>query len=71
MDDVKEGIKYIFQTFNNFTLALSGSGHCGMEAIFSNLIEKDEKVLIASNGHWGERATDIAQRYGKCRRIKK
>ena len=32
MDDVKEGIQYAFQTKNPLTLAISGTGHAGMEA---------------------------------------
>ena len=32
MDDVKEGIQYAFQTKNTLTLAISGTGHAGMEA---------------------------------------
>ncbi|VEN49193.1 unnamed protein product [Callosobruchus maculatus] len=35
MDDIKEGIQYAFQTKNELTLAISGSGHTGMEAVFS------------------------------------
>lgn len=65
MDDVKEGIKYIFQTKNELTLALSASGHGGMEAVLCNLLETDDKVLVAVNGIWGERAADMAQRNGK------
>ncbi|KAF5273958.1 hypothetical protein FQA39_LY01073 [Lamprigera yunnana] len=64
MDDVKEGIRYIFQTQNVLTLAVSASGHAGMEAVLCNLIEPGDKVLIAVNGIWGERANIMASRYG-------
>lgn len=64
MDEVKEGIQYIFQTRNELTLALSTSGHGGMEALLCNLLEDGERVLIAINGIWGERAADMARRYG-------
>lgn len=64
MDEIKEGIQYIFQTRNELTLALSASGHGGIEAVMCNLLEPGEKVLIATNGIWGDRAANMAQRYG-------
>lgn len=64
MDDIKFGIQYAFQTRNSLTLAISGSGHCAMEAAFFNSLEPGEAVLIAVNGIWGERAADICERIG-------
>ncbi|XP_042312631.1 serine--pyruvate aminotransferase [Sceloporus undulatus] len=64
MDEIKLGIQYAFQTQNPLTLAVSGTGHCAMEAAFLNMVEKGDKVLIAVNGYWGERATDVAKRLG-------
>lgn len=58
------GIKYLFQTNNSLTLCLSASGHAGMESGFCNLIEDGDRVLIASQGIWGERACDMAKRLG-------
>ncbi|CAH2252907.1 serine--pyruvate aminotransferase isoform X1 [Pelobates cultripes] len=65
MDDIKKGIQYAFQTQNPLTIALSGSGHCAMEAALFNVVEKGDVVLIAVKGIWGERAADIAERIGK------
>ena len=64
MDEVKEGIKYIFQTKNELTLCVSAAGHAGMEAIMCNLLEPGEKVLVDMSGIWGERAKEMASRYG-------
>ncbi|XP_043281767.1 alanine--glyoxylate aminotransferase [Venturia canescens] len=64
MDEIKEGLRYAFQTRNSLTLAISGSGHAGMEACLGNLLEPGETVLIAKCGIWGERATDMATRLG-------
>ncbi|KAG5896868.1 hypothetical protein JTB14_017682 [Gonioctena quinquepunctata] len=64
MDEIKEGIKYVFQTRNELTLAITASGHSGMEAVMSNLIESGDPVLICVNGLWGLRAADMAERYG-------
>ena len=64
MDDVKEGIQYAFQTKNALTLALSATGHAAMEAVMVNMLERGETVLIANNGIWGERSSDMARRHG-------
>lgn len=64
MDEVKEGIQYAFQTKNPLTLAISGTGHAGMEAAMCNLVERNDVVLIGVNGIWGERAADMAMRQG-------
>jgi len=64
MDDCKVGIQYAFQTQNKMTLALSSTGHAGMECVMTNLVEKGDVVLIANHGIWGERAKDMALRQG-------
>jgi len=64
MDDCKAGIQYAFQTKNKMTLALSSTGHAGMECVMTNLIERGDVVLIANHGIWGERAMDMARRQG-------
>nr|XP_033815504.1 serine--pyruvate aminotransferase [Geotrypetes seraphini] len=72
MDEIKLGIQYAFQTRNKLTLAISGSGHCAMEAALFNTVEHGEVVLIAVNGVWGERASDISERIGAdVRRLEK
>lgn len=64
MDDIKAGLKYLFQTENDWTLVVSGPGHLAMEAIFVNLLEQGETIAIGCNGLWGDRATDLAIRLG-------
>lgn len=64
MNDIKKGIQYAFQTENNMTIAMSGSGHTAMECAVFNTVEPGESVLIAINGIWGERVAEIAERMG-------
>ncbi|XP_073705151.1 alanine--glyoxylate and serine--pyruvate aminotransferase b [Garra rufa] len=64
MNDIKKGIQYAFQTSNNMTLAMSGSGHTAMECAVFNIVEPGESVLVAVNGIWGERVAEIAERMG-------
>ncbi|XP_012611190.1 alanine--glyoxylate aminotransferase [Microcebus murinus] len=64
MEEIKEGIKYVFQTRNPLTLAISGSGHCALEAALVNLLEPGDSFLVGVNGIWGQRAAEIGERIG-------
>ncbi|XP_010071457.1 PREDICTED: serine--pyruvate aminotransferase [Pterocles gutturalis] len=61
MDEIKAGIQYAFQTQNQLTLAISGTGHC---AALLNLLESGDTALVAVKGIWGQRAAEIARRLG-------
>ena len=65
MDDVKRGLKYLFQTRNEWTIAVSGSGHAGMEVAIMNALEAGEKMMVLENGLWGARARGYAERIGE------
>lgn len=64
MDEIKGGLRYMFQTQSPYTLMISGTGHAGMEAAVANLLEPGEKIIVGVNGIWGERVADLAERYG-------
>lgn len=63
MDDIKAGIQYAFQTKNEWTLAISGTGHAAMEAACCNLVEPGDVILVGINGLWGERFSNMADRH--------
>ena len=56
-------LKEIFQTKGD-VLILTGSGTGGMEAAIVNTLSPGDKVLVVSNGFFGERFADIAEIYG-------
>ncbi len=64
MDAVKAQLQILFETKNELTLPVSGTGSAGMEAVFVNLIEPGDDVLILINGVFGKRMLDVAQRLG-------
>jgi len=64
MDEVKRLLQKVMQTKNRMTIPVSGTGSAGMETCFVNLIEKDDPVLILSNGVFGKRMQDVALRLG-------
>jgi len=69
MDQTRLGLKYVFQTNNKVTMAVSGTGHSGMEASLVNLLEPGETVVICEHGLWGQRAAEMGSRIG-CNVIK-
>jgi alanine-glyoxylate transaminase/serine-glyoxylate transaminase/serine-pyruvate transaminase len=64
MNEVQELLRFLFQTENEMTIPVSGTGSAGMEASLCNFIEPGDRVLIAVNGYFGERLCDMASRYG-------
>jgi alanine-glyoxylate transaminase/serine-glyoxylate transaminase/serine-pyruvate transaminase len=64
MGEVQELLRYVFQTENELTVPISGTGSAGMEASLCNFIEPGDRVLIAVLGYFGERLVEIAGRYG-------
>ena len=64
MDELKQLLKYAFQTENEFTIAVSAPGSAGMETCFVNLIEAGEKVIVCRNGVFGERMRENVVRAG-------
>ena len=64
MDDVQELLRYAFQTKNEHTFALQATGMAGMEAVFTNLVEAGDRVLVCVNGFFGARMCDIIDRLG-------
>ena len=64
MNEVQELLRTVFQTENELTLPISGTGTAGMEAALCNFIETGDDVLVASMGYFGDRMQEMASRYG-------
>ncbi len=64
MDEIQALLRETFQTQNEFTIALSGTGSAGMEAVIANLIEPGDRVIIGVNGVFGSRLATIVERHG-------
>lgn len=72
MNEVQELLRYVWQTDNQFTIPVSGTGSASMEATLANCGEPGDVVLIGVNGYFGERLSDMASRYGAdVRRMEK
>lgn len=64
MEDLKERLRYTFQTQNPITFPLSGPGSVGMEACFVNLVEPGDTVIVCRNGVFGGRMLENVERCG-------
>ncbi|UCE07340.1 MAG: alanine--glyoxylate aminotransferase family protein [bacterium] len=64
LNEIRSLLQYTFQTKNEMTLVMSGTGSAGMETCVVNLIEPGDPMLVCINGVFGMRMTDVAQRCG-------
>jgi len=62
-EDCRLRLRGLFDTKNE-VVVLSGSGTAGMEAAVGGIIGKGEKVVTITNGKFGERFTELGDRYG-------
>jgi len=64
MEELKELLRYAFQTDNELTMPISAPGSAGMETCFVNLIEPGDKVVVCRNGVFGGRMKENVERCG-------
>jgi len=64
MDETQRLMRYLFQTENQLTIPVSGTGSAGMETCFVNVIEPGDEVVVCVNGVFGNRMSDIVNRIG-------
>jgi len=64
MKEVQDLLRYVFQTQNEMTLPISGTGSAGMEAAVANPLEPGDTILVGVNGYFTERLCEMASRYG-------
>lgn len=64
MDEVMQLMRYVFETDNELTVSMSGTGSAGMETVFVNLLDPGDEVIVGVNGLFGERMVDVVERCG-------
>jgi alanine-glyoxylate transaminase / serine-glyoxylate transaminase / serine-pyruvate transaminase len=57
------GLQQVFGTRDDIIM-MAGPGTAGLEAALGSLMQTGEKVLMASNGFFGERLVTVARSYG-------
>lgn len=64
MEELKDLLRYAFQTKNLMTFPVSGPGSVGMEMCFVNMIVPGDKVIVCRNGVFGSRMIENVERHG-------
>ncbi|MGL4880135.1 MAG: aminotransferase class V-fold PLP-dependent enzyme, partial [Waterburya sp.] len=64
MDEIRDLLRYAWQTENELTISVSGTGSAAMEATIANAVEPGDVVLVGVKGYFGNRLVDMAGRYG-------
>lgn len=64
MDETRRMLQQIFQTKNEMTMAMPGTGSAGMETAVVNLVEPGDEVIVCVNGVFGTRMKDVMERAG-------
>lgn len=64
MDDVVEMLARVYQRTGGISFPVSGTGHSGMEAGVSNLIEPGDKAIVGIAGFFGGRIAEMVRRHG-------
>jgi len=64
MEEMKELLRYAFQTRNELTMPVSAPGSAGMETCFVNLVQPGDSVVVCQNGVFGGRMKENVERCG-------
>src|SRR5947209_7270348 len=64
LEDTAQLLREVFQTKNEMTLCVSGSGFSGAEAVLSNLLEAGDTIIAGSLGFFSGQIVEISNRAG-------
>src|SRR5262249_14177663 len=64
LDELRAGLSRMFRTDQALTLAISGTGTSGMEAVVANLTEPGKRAVAVVNGYFGDRLAQMLERHG-------
>ena len=64
LEETAQLLRWVFQTKNEMTLCVSGSGFSGAEAVLSNLLEEGDTLIAGSLGFFSGQIVEISERAG-------
>jgi alanine-glyoxylate transaminase/serine-glyoxylate transaminase/serine-pyruvate transaminase len=65
LDEIRARLTRLFGAAEEAaTLAISGTGSSGMEAVVANLVEPGRRAVAIVNGYFGDRLANLLARYG-------
>src|SRR5260221_9535397 len=62
LEETAQLLRWVFQTKNEMTLCVSGSGFSGAEAVLCNLLEEGDTLIAGSLGFFSGQIVEISQR---------
>src|SRR6266571_2481805 len=64
LEETAQFLRWVFQTKNEMTLCVSGSGFSGAEAVLCNLLEEGDTLIAGSLGFFSGQIVEISHRAG-------
>src|SRR5438876_857965 len=64
LEETAELLRWMFQTKNEMTLCVSGSGFSGAEAVLCNLLEEGDTLIAGNLGFFSGQIVEISLRAG-------
>ncbi len=64
LEETAKLLRWVFQTKNEMTLCVSGSGFSGAEAVLCNLLEEGDTLICGSLGFFSGKVVEISERIG-------
>jgi alanine-glyoxylate transaminase/serine-glyoxylate transaminase/serine-pyruvate transaminase len=64
LEETAQLLRWVFQTKNEMTLCVSGSGFSGAEAVLCNLLEEGDTLIAGSLGFFSGQIVEISHRVG-------
>ncbi|HEY3248162.1 MAG TPA: alanine--glyoxylate aminotransferase family protein [bacterium] len=64
LEDISARLRETFQTSNELTLAVSGTGTAGMEACVGHVLTSGDRIVVAAAGYFAQRIAALARRAG-------
>jgi alanine-glyoxylate transaminase / serine-glyoxylate transaminase / serine-pyruvate transaminase len=64
VDQTRGLLRDAFRTSNELTLAVSGTGMAGMEAVLGSLLEPGDRLVVCAAGFFGQRMAELSGRMG-------
>jgi alanine-glyoxylate transaminase / serine-glyoxylate transaminase / serine-pyruvate transaminase len=64
LEETAQLLRWVFQTKNEMTLCVSGSGFSGAEAVLCNLLEEGDTLIAGSLGFFSGKIVEISDRAG-------
>src|SRR5579859_175903 len=64
LEETASMLRAVFQTKNELTLCISGSGFSGAEAVLSNLLQEGDTLIVGNLGFFSGKISEISERAG-------